>query len=193
MPAPSESGALRRDGAVALVLARFGALASKLKLPLRIAAWAPMGPAVLALLLAIWTDWPDRALALALGIAGLVLPAWLLMRRRQLLIPLSDPVRAANDIIAAFSISSVLEQAAAKVTTLPTSPRRALAQARRAWTGLNLGRQVYSRLTGLPAVAPFLPGRLRGLGILVGLCLGLAVVTAAFDLVALLLLVLGTW
>ncbi len=193
MAAPSGSGALRRDGAVANVLSRFGALASKLQLPLLVAACAPVAPAVVALILAVWMDWPDRALALIFGVAGLILPAWLLMRRRQLLVPLRDPLRAADDVIAAFAISSVLEQAAAQVTTLPASPRRALVQARRAWTRLNLGRQVYSRLTGLPAVAPFLPGRLRGIGILVGLSVALAVVTAAFDVVAALLLVLGTW
>ncbi len=158
------------------VVRLLGAVVRQLRVPLLVVSLAPVLPALVVLLIAATTQ---SGVAALLGIAGLVPALWLTWRRRQLIGALQPPAVAVAELRATFNAGELGEQL--KQNLIAFRPRRGrliTGLAGSLWRGVKAGTSTWSRLTDVPRLAPFLPGRLRGLAVLVVVCLAGAAVLA---------------
>ncbi len=185
-----------------------GGVIALLRKPLLITSLLPVIPAVILIGVGLITaQWFPAVVA----VIGLAPSAWLTVRRRQLVSALQPPAAAVRDLKQALGGGELGSRLLVNLRTLvggpeapvagrqvagSTAPDSAPSRARRTgptprriagsvWRGVKLGSDLYAQLTDIPRLAPFLPGRLRGLAFLSSAC-----VVAAVALTVLLVLVL---
>lgn len=158
--------------AVGDVVALLAAVVRRLRLPLLIIAAAPLLPAAVLVIAAAVRGGADVPLAYVVAALLLAPSGWLEMRRRQLLAALKPPELAGAEIYAIVGAPEFWSQLRANLGQL-TDLGRGLGLrplARRLWTGIRLTNAVRERVGENSRLAPFLPGRLRGLLVLTVTC-----------------------
>jgi hypothetical protein len=120
--------------------------------------------------------------AAVLGLIGLVPAGWLTLRRIQLGRALQPPDAAVADLRRTFSAIDIADQLKTNLLAMRGAPgsSRPRRLARGLWRGIRTGTATWDRLTDVPRLAPFMPGRLRGLALLIVVCLASAVALAVF-------------
>src|SRR6478609_7563611 len=153
-------------------------------------------PALLVIVIALLRPGPDDAFWLVLAAAGLVVAAWLELRRRQLLAVAADPVALADAVRSVVTGQDLWDNVIRNVGTAGLSAAvkvrrsRPVRILRGMWRGVQL-TGVLTQITDRPELAPLLPGRLRGLWFLIIANLITALVLSLAVLVAGLLYLLG--
>lgn len=159
------------------IVAMLAGVVNRLRIPLMVIAVLPLVPAlVLAVIGALSSSW----LVAAMALIGVVPAGWLLIRRHQLVTALQPPEIAVAELRASFSPAEIGEQLKANLEQvrgqkLELKPRKL---AGTLWKGIRLGTGLYSQLTDVPRLQPFLPGRLRGLAFLSAACVLCATILA---------------
>ncbi len=171
-------GAAVQQRAVELV-GLLGGLIARLRRPLLWVSLLPVPPAVALLVAAVVAGTPTPAVV---AVAGLVAPLWLTVRRRQLVTALVPADAAVAELRRTFDLAAIGTQLR---DNLRGQGDRALslrpgALAGTVWRGVSATAAVHGRVTDVPRLAPFLPGRLRGLGFLVIACVVSGVVLVAW-------------
>ena len=135
---------------------------------------------------------PDDPFWIVVAVVGLVVAAWLALRRRQLLAVAAAPEALADAFASTVTGRDVWERAAKNLTAgrvvAAARPRRSrpLRLLNGMWRGIKL-TGVLQQLVGREELAPLMPGRLRGIGMLVVACLIAGIVLSLAILVAFLL------
>lgn len=164
---------------------------------LGLSAWLVV-PAALLIIVAWWrpsaSDWFPTVLA----VVGLAVAGWMARRRRQLLATVADRQRLTTALLRVLRGRDIADRITGNLTgSGARMAGRAARGAVRGGRGLRLLRGMWhgiavtgviDELLGADEIAPLLPGRIRGLGILavvaavLGLVLwvGLAIATLAF-------------
>ena len=137
----------------------------RLRLPLLLIAMAPLLPAVVLVVASAVRGGSDVPLAYVVAVLLLIPSAWLELRRRQLLAALQPPEQAGAEIYAIVGAPEFWVQLRSNLGELTDLGRglglRSLG--RRLWQGIKLTNAVRERVGENSRLAPFLPGRLRGL------------------------------
>lgn len=166
------------------------------RVPLRLVVLTAALPSVLLIILALLRPGPDDPFWIAVAVIGLVLAAWLAWRRHQLLAVAAAPDALAGAFASAVTGRDVWERAARNLTAgrvaAAARPRRSrpLRLLRGMWRGIKL-TGILQQLIDRDELAPLMPGRLRGIGILVVACLIAGIVLSVAIFLAFLLFVLG--
>lgn len=192
--AAGHRGAAVERRAVELV-GLLGGLIARLRTPLLAVTLLPAAPAAALLVVAVVVGAGTPALVAG---AGLVAPVWLTVRRRQLVTALVPADAAVADLKRTFDLADIggrlrdnlLRQDGRRLSLRP----RALAGT--VWRGISTTAALHGRVTDVPRLAPFLPGRLRGLAILSIACVISAIALAGYLALGLLLAGLtdgGAW
>ncbi len=152
-------------------------------------------PAVVAILVSLLRWGPDDPFWLLLGGIGLVLAAWLGLRRRQLLAVAADPAALTDALAGVITGREILDQLSrnlspGKVAATTVRRSRPLRVLGGLWRGVQM-TGVLAQITDRPELQPLLPGRLRGMWFLAIACLIAGVVLSAAVLVEVLLYLLG--
>ena len=146
--------------------------------------------------LALLRPGPDDPFWIVVAVVGLVVAAWLALRRRQLLAVAAAPEALADAFASTVTGRDVWERAAKNLTAgrvvAAARPRRSrpLRLLNGMWRGIKLTGGL-QQLVGREELAPLMPGRLRGIGMLVVACLIAGIVLSLAILVAFLLYLLG--
>ncbi len=152
---------------------------ARLRVPLLLVSLAPVLPGRVVEGIALATA---DGVAAVLGLIGLVPAGWLTLRRIQLGRALQPPDAAVADLRRTFSAIDIADQLKTNLLAMRGAPgsSRPRRLARGLWRGIRTGTATWDRLTDVPRLAPFLPGRLRGLALLIVACLASAVALAVF-------------
>ncbi|MEO5834996.1 MAG: hypothetical protein ABJA16_07005 [Nakamurella sp.] len=172
-----------------------GALIGRLRTPLLVLTLLPVVPAVVLVVVSVGVGVATPAVV---AVLGLVAPGWLTVRRRQLVTALVPADAAVADLRRTFDLSEIggrvrdnlLHSGGQRLTLRP----RALAGS--VWKGVKVTADLHRRFTDVPRLAPFLPGRLRGLAFLAIACVVSGVVLTGYLALHLLLAGLmgdGVW
>ncbi|WP_111766646.1 hypothetical protein [Nakamurella deserti] len=161
------------------VVGLLGGLIARLRTPLLAVTLLPLLPAVGLLIAAVVVGTATPAV---IAIAGLVAPVWLTVRRRQLVTALVPADAAVADLKRTFDLAAIggqlrdnlLRQDGRRLSLRP----RALAGS--VWRGISTTAALHGRVTDVPRLAPFFPGRLRGLAFLSIACVVSGVVLTAW-------------
>jgi hypothetical protein len=162
-----------------------GRVVARLRKPLLIVSLLPVVPVAVVLVVGILSgSWP----LVVIAVSGLVTPAILTVRRRQLVDALQPPAAAVADLRAAFDPVELGRQFRSNLGEIDrssdaSSPRRL---AKRLWRGVRFGTGTYAQFAEMPRLAPFLPVRLRGLALLLAACVLSAVAEGVVAALALL-------
>lgn len=195
VPAPPAGRAAAIERRAVELVGLLGGLIARLRTPLLVVTLLPAAPAAALLVIAAVVGQLTPALV---ALAGLVAPVWLTVRRRQLVRALVPADAAVADLKRTFDLAEIggqlrdnlLRPGGGRLTFRP----RALAGT--VWRGVGGTAALYGRVTDVPRLAPFLPGRLRGLGFLSIACVVSAVVLVGYLGLGLLLVGLtgaGAW
>jgi len=164
-------------------------------IPLLVVVLILAGPAVTVMVIALQRPGADDGFWLILGAVGLALAGWLALRRRQLLAVARDPEALGAALASVVTGRDMWDQLVHNVST----GRVAVATVRRSrplrilrgmWRGVQL-TGVLTQITERPELLPLMPGRLRGMWLLVIACLIGALVLGLAVLMAGLLYLLG--
>ena len=154
------------------VVRLLAAVVRRLRLPLLLVAAAPLLPAVVLIVASAVRGGSDVPLAYVVAVLLLIPSAWLELRRRQLLAALQPPEQAGAEIYAIVGAPEFWMQLRSNLGELTDLGRglglRSLG--RRLWQGIKLTNAVRERVGENSRLAPFLPGRLRGLLMLTVAC-----------------------
>ena len=165
IPAQAQQG-------VAEVVRLLAAVVRRLRWPLLLIAAAPLLPALVLVVASAIRGGADVPLAYVVAALMLVPSGWLEVRRRQLLAALQPPEVAGAEIYAILGSPEFWSQLRTNVGRLSDLGRglgvRPLA--RTLWRGIRLTNAVRERVGENSRLAPFLPGRLRGLVLLTAAC-----------------------
>lgn len=157
---------------VAEVVRLLAAVVRRLRVPLLVVAAAPLLPAAVLVVAAAVRGGADVPLAYVVAVLLLIPSGWLEVRRRQLLSALQPPELAAAEIYAIVGSPEFWSQLRSNAGELADLSRglgvRVLA--RKLWQGVQLTNAVRERVGDNSRLAPFLPGRLRGLLLLTAAC-----------------------
>lgn len=161
------------------VVGLLGGLIARLRTPLLAVTLLPALPAVGLLIAAAVVGTATPAV---IAIAGLVAPAWLTVRRRQLVAALVPADAAVADLKRTFDLAAIGGQLRDNLRRqdgrrLSLRPR---ALAGSVWRGISTTAALHGRVTDVPRLAPFFPGRLRGLAFLAIACVVSGVVLTAW-------------
>ena len=132
------------------------------------------------------------------ALAGLVAPIWLTVRRRQLVTALIPADAAVADLKRTFDLAEIgtrlrdnlRRQEGRRLSLRPGALAGSL------WRGVSTTAALHGRLTDVPRLAPFAPGRLRGLALLAICCVVSAIALAGWLVLHLVLASLsgaGAW
>jgi hypothetical protein len=191
------AGATARDRALEQLVAVLVPLIRATRYPTLVVVLIAGVPAVAAILVAVLRWGPDDPFWLVLGGIGLLLAAWLGLRRRQLLAVAADPAALTDALAGVITGREILDQLSRNVSpgkVAATAVRRVRSRPLRILGGLWRGVQmtgVLAQITDRPELQPLLPGRLRGMWFLGIACLISGVVLSAAVLVEILLYLLG--
>ena len=160
------------EQSVADVVRLLAAVVRRLRWPLLVIAAAPLLPAVVLVVASAIRGGGDVPLAYVVAALLLIPSGWLEIRRRQLLAALQPPEVAGAEIYAIVGSPEFWSQLRTNVGQLSDLGRgfgvRVLA--RKLWQGIKLTNVVRERVGENSRLAPFLPGRLRGLLLLTAAC-----------------------
>lgn len=171
-------GAVVQQRAVELV-GLLGGLIARLRTPLLVLTLLPVVPAVALLVVAVVVGVATPAV---IAVLGLIAPAWLTVRRRQLVRALVPADTAVAELKRTFDLAAIggqlrdnlLRSGGERLALRP----RALAGS--LWKGVKVTADLHGRFTDVPRLAPFMPGRLRGLALLAIGCVISAAVLLAY-------------
>ncbi len=174
------------------VVRLLGAVIARLRLPLLVLCLLPPILGVLLVGVSAVRGGADLTIACVLLVLTAVPSGWLAIRRRQLLGALQPPERAGAEIYAVLSAPLVWSTLKGNLGEIAADRRRVPIRSlgRSIWKGVKLTNDLLGRADD-SRLAPFLPGRLRGLVFLTGWCLVAAVVLAGFLLLKILALAVG--
>ena len=190
------SAAVARDRTIGHLVTVLVPLIRSTRVPLLLVVLTSALPGLLLIMLALLRPGPDDAFGVVVGTIGLAIAGWLAIRRRQLLTVAADPAVLANVLASAVTGRDVWEQVAKNLTTgrsaSGSSRRRSrpLRLLRGMWRGIRL-TGILQQLIAREELRPLMPGRLRGLGILVLACLIAGLVLSLAILIAFSLYLLG--
>ncbi len=179
---PESTASPGRKDTLVEVVGLLGNIVGRMRTPLLLIVLLPAFPAAVLALAAANSGSPDREFGLGLAVIGMIPSAWLAVRRWQLVTALVPAATAVAQLRAAFSVVDVagrvkdnlLQMRRQKTDLRPRQLARGL------WSGIKVSAAVHSRMTNVPALAPFFPGRLRGLAYLGFACLASAAVLTVF-------------
>lgn len=162
----------RAQKSVSDVVRLLAAVVRRLRMPLLLIAALPLLPAAVLVIASAARGGPDVPLAYVVAAVLLIPSGWLEVRRRQLLSALQPPEQAGAEIYAIVGSPEFWSQLRSNLGELTDLGRglglRALA--RKLWQGVKLTNAVRERVGDNSRLAPFLPGRLRGLLVLTVAC-----------------------
>lgn len=168
--------------AVADVVRILAAVVGRLRSPLLVVLLLPVILGVLLVAVSAIRGGADLPIACVLALLAVVPSGWLAIRRRQLLVALQPPEQAGAEIYAIFSAPQVL--ATVKSNLIEVAARSSglgfRSLGRSVWKGVRITNEMRGRAVDSPRLAPFLPGRLRGLVMLAGSCVLATVVLGGF-------------
>ena len=161
------------------VTALLAGVVARLRVPLLLVSVAPVLPGLAVEAIAIPTA---DSVAVVLGLLGLLPAVWLTVRRIQLGRALQPPEDAVADLRRTFSVTDIADQLKDNLLAIRGGPGATdgCCPARRLWRGIRTGTDAWDRITDVPRLAPFLPGRLRGLALLILSCLVSGAALAGF-------------
>jgi len=201
-PAPSRarravaSAAVARDKTIDRLVRVLVPVIRATRVPLLVVVLIAALPSVLLIALALLRPGPDDPFWIVVAVVGLVVAAWLGVRRHQLLAIAAAPEALADAFASTVTGRDVWERAAKNLTAgrvvAAARPRRSrpLRLLNGMWRGIKL-TGVLQQLVDRDELAPLMPGRLRGIGFLVVACLIAGVVLSLAIFVAFLLYLLG--
>lgn len=172
----------RAEQRVVEVVGLLAGLVRRLRTPLLWVSLLPVLPALVLLFIAIDQH---RWFPGLIAVAGLVPSGWLTRRRRQLVSALEPPAVAVAELRAVFSPAELGNQLRTNLLAVRGKSLRPRQLARSVWRGVKLTAATHARYTDVPRLAPFLPGRLRGLAFLTAACVVSGAVLAVFALLGL--------
>jgi hypothetical protein len=184
-----------RDRTIRQLVAIVVPLIRATRIPLLIVVMVSAVPAVVLILVALLRPGPDDAFWIVVGVIGLVVAGWLALRRHQLLAVAQDPEALADALSSVVTGRDMWEQlvdnvSAGRVGVAVARRSRPLRILGRLWRGVQL-TGVLTQITERPELLPLLPGRLRGIWMLVIASLIAAVVLGVSVLFAAVIYVLG--
>ena len=201
-PAPARarravaSAAVARDKTIDRLVRVLVPVIRATRVPLLVVVLIAALPSVLLIALALLRPGPDDPFWIVVAVVGLVVAAWLGVRRHQLLAIAAAPEALADAFASTVTGRDVWERAAKNLTAgrvvAAARPRRSrpLRLLNGMWRGIKL-TGVLQQLVDRDELAPLMPGRLRGIGFLVVACLIAGVVLSLAIFVAFLLYLLG--
>ena len=157
---------------VADVVGLLAAVVGRLRRPLLIIAAAPLLPAAVLVIATAVRGGADVPLGYVVAVLLLIPSGWLEVRRRQLSSALQPPELAGAEIYAIVGAPEFWSRLRTNLVRL-TVARRGLglrSLGRTLWQGIKLTNVLRERVGGNSRLAPFLPGRLRGLVLLTAAC-----------------------
>lgn len=168
--------------AVSEVVRMLAAVVGRLRTPLLVAVLLPVAAGVLLVAVSAIRGGADLPIACVLAVVGVVPSIWLAVRRAQLLRALQPPDEAGAEIYAALDVPAVWAQFKENLTQVAVQRNkihlRSLAGS--VWRGVRFSNELRNRVGDSHRLAPFLPGRLRGLVFLTGWCVASGVVLGGF-------------
>jgi len=174
------------------VVRLLGAVVARLRLPLLALSSLPPILGLLLVGVSAVRGGADLTIACLLLILAALPSGWLAIRRRQLLGALQPPEQAGAEIYAVLSTPLVWSTVRTNLGEIAAARKRVPIRSlgRWIWRGVKLTNDLLGRADD-SRLAPFLPGRLRGLVFLAGWCLLSMVVLAGFLLLEILALAVG--
>lgn len=162
------------------VVRLLGAVVARLRVPLLVLVLVPLIEGVALIAVSAVRGGADFPIACVLAVLGAIPSAWLAMRRRQLLASLQPPEEAGAEIYAVFSAPDLMTRIKSNLAEVAARGGRLRTVGGSLWKGVKLTNELRHRIGDSPRLAPFLPGRLRGLLFLGGWCLLSGVVLGGF-------------
>ncbi len=157
---------------VADVVRLLAAVVRRLRIPLLVIAAAPVLPALVLVVASAVRGGSDVPVACVVALLLLIPSGWLAVRRRQMLAALEPPEVAGAEIYAIVGAPEFWSQLKDNLGTLAARDAgwglRSLGS--KVWRGVRLTNTVRERVGDNSRLAPFLPGRLRGLALLAASC-----------------------
>lgn len=163
---------VQAEQTVGEVVRLLAAVVARLRVPLLVVAAAPVLPALVLVVATALRGGSDVPLAYLVAALLLVPSGGLELRRRQLLAALRPPAQAGAEIYAIVGSPELLVQLRTTVGQLGDLGRAVGLRplARKLWRGIKLTNTLRTRIGANRRLAPFLPGRLRGLLLLAAGC-----------------------
>ena len=190
------SAAVARDKTIDQLVRVLVPVIKATRLPLLVVVLIAALPSTVLIVLALLRPGPDDPFWIVVAVVGLLVAAWLGLRRRQLLAIAAAPEALADAFASTVTGRDVWERAAKNLTAgrvvAAARPRRSrpLRLLGGMWRGIKL-TGVLQQLVDRDELAPLMPGRLRGIGMLVVACLIAGIVLSLAIVVAFLLYLLG--
>ena len=166
-------GQMRIQQVLADVVRLLGAVVRRLRTPLLLLCLAPLAAGAALVAVTLWRGGSDvpLVLVLVLLVPAWVPPVWLAVRRRQLASALQPSDEAATQIYAAIASPEVWSRVKGNLGEVARARPKFRSLGRAIWSGVKLSGSLRDMAAGSPRLAPFLPGRLRGLVLLGAWCL----------------------
>lgn len=170
-----------RDKTIRQLVAILVPLIKATRFPLLIVVLVAGVPAAVLIIVALLRTGPDDVFWLVVAAIGLIVAGWLALRRHQLLAVAQDPKALAAALSSVVTGRDMWEQVVNNVSagrvgaTVVRRRSRPLRILGGLWRGVQL-TGVLTQITEREELLPLLPGRLRGIWLLVIACLITAVV-----------------
>ena len=174
------------------VVTLLAAVVSLLRTPILLICLTPVVAGLILVGFTVADGGPAVPYLLGVALVGILPGAWLAVRRHQLITALIPPEVAVAEISAALAPTELWSRVTDNLRKLPTGRRLRLRMLPAGiWRGVRLTAELREQLTGIPRLAPFLPGRLKGIVFLAAWCLITAVALGAITVLRILTALVG--
>jgi hypothetical protein len=154
------------------VVTMLATVVSLLRTPILLICLTPVVAGLILVGFTVEHGGPAVPYLLGVALVGILPAAWLAIRRHQLITALTPPDVAVAEISTALAPTELWSRVKDNLRKLPTGRRLRLRMLPAGiWRGIRLTAELREQLTGIPRLAPFLPGRLRGIVYLAASCL----------------------
>ena len=174
------------------VVTMLATVVSLLRTPILLICMTPVVAALILIGFTVVHGGPAVPYLFGVALVGILPAAWLAIRRHQLITALTPPDVAVAEISTALAPTELWSRVKDNLRKLPTGRRLRLRMLPAGiWRGIRLTAELREQLTGIPRLAPFLPGRLKGIVILAAWCLITALALGAITVLRILTALVG--
>ncbi len=153
------------------VVTLLAAVVSLLRTPILLICLSPLVAGLVLVGFTVVHGGPAVPYLVGVALVGVLPAAWLAVRRHQLMTALVPPEVAVAEISSALAPTQLWSRVKDNLGRLPTGRRLRLRLLPAGiWRGIRLTAELRGQLLGVPRLAPFLPGRLRGIVFLAVWC-----------------------
>lgn len=156
---------------VARVVGLLDIVVGRLRTPLLVVCLAPVVVGISLVVVTLARGGPDVPVVVVVVAIAWIAPSWLAVRRSQLIRAVSKPDQTGDQLYAAFGPGPVWNRLRDNLIATVSGRTRLAGLGRVIWRGVRLSTGLRTLAADSPVLAPFFPGRLRGLVLLSGWCL----------------------